>query len=200
MKLTEEVLKARAERKARRDELAQAYEARMEAAKAEAKAENRKLLKQIKVKYPAQFAEFKKLKKLKVKYNTGKYDDQLHWLQMEMLGKRSKWIWFPLQSNMSEYDAAENKIIWTVAGKYYKSLEDRLWAGEKVGHPILDDFYRDELILLIEKAGIDTFERVDGIEFYSLEDCLDKDTRLSCFLLPWEECYIQYDCPDELKF
>ena len=195
MELTEEVLKARAERKTRRDELARAYEARVEAAKAEAKAKNRKLLKQIKVKYPAQFAEFKKLKKLKVKYNTGEYDDQLHWLQMEMIYGR-EWKWDDLYLNPEGYSKEEKEIISRVASKYYESLENRLWAGENV------DTDRDELIRLIEEAGVDTFER-DGDLFWETYHCMDQWTRLCDLLLVWTETSIvesQEDFPEELQF
>src|ERR1041385_4992018 len=117
MELTEKEL-ARAVRAAERIKRAQW------AAKKEAKWE-RELVERAKKKYPEQFAEFTRLKKLKAKYQSNKWDDKLHWLQMEMVYGLD-WVWDGLDANLvPEFTKAENATINAVAGRYFESVEMR---------------------------------------------------------------------------
>jgi len=194
MELTEEVLKARAERKARREETARQTAEKRVIAKAAAVVADRELVERIKAEYPVQLAEFNRLKKLKAEYRTDKFDEALHWLQMEMTGER-EWKWYGIGSDIGDFNEAEKEIINGVASKYYEALENRLWAGENA------DISTDELIRLIEEAGVDTFERADKI--YNTFDGVSQSSRVYVLLneMVYEYWIDQQDhLPEELQY
>jgi myo-inositol catabolism protein IolC len=123
-------------------------------------ADRRSLLEDIVKSHPEQFAEFSRLKKLRDEPVEQNIDDKLYWLLMDMLFGR-EWNYHKGDSSLFEwlpdYLDDEKAIIHDIAGKYYESLEKRLWMGKKV------KISEAKLISLIEEAGIVTFERRENL-------------------------------------
>lgn len=153
------------------------------------------LVERIKAEFPIQFAEFNRLKKQKMKWETEKLDDRLHWLQMEMVYGR-KWIWEVIpQGGLRGFSSAERKIISDVASNYYEEMEKRLWTGNEE-YPD-----RDQLHQLIKDAGVDINERSDDI-FFDTYNSVHISTRVFSLINSWTELWKdwQEDFPEELQY
>ena len=153
------------------------------------------LVERIKAEFPKQFAEFNRLKKRKMKWETEKLDDRLHWLQMEMVYRR-KWIWEGIPEGcLGGFSTAERKIISDIANKYYEEMEKRLWTGK-------DEYPdRDQLHQLITDGGVDIHERSDEI-FFDTYNSVHISTRVFSLINSWTQLWKdwQEDFPDQLQY
>ncbi len=154
------------------------------------------LVERIKAEFPTQFAEFNRLKKQKAKWETEKFDDHLHWLQMEMVYGR-KWIWDSTATcaDLDEFSSDERKIISRVASNYYEEMEKRLWTGNNE-YPD-----RKELTRLVKEAGVFADEN-DGIFWSTYMYGVHPGTRVFAVINSWRELWKdwQADFPQELQY
>ena len=195
MKKTTELLETRVKR---REELEVKARQNQEKWEARFALEKKILHEKIKANHPEEYAEFIRLKKLRGATVDQDIDDKLHWLQMDMLYGR-EWN-YPAAYNglfewLPDYWDDEKVIIHGIASKYYESLEKKLWMGKKV------KISEDRLISLIEKAGVDTFERREGL-LKSTTILLDETSRLYDQIYGTPEWFHDKveDLPEELQF